>query len=187
MKVSRTKWHYRLNCWVAQRVKSRYRPDDHCHSLCQYFWYTVGGVILAACYSPMLVLTAKIPGTFEGPIEDKTLRSIKEHPLLAVFCIILGTLAAAVVLLIAYFWLGVLLSLGLALVLGSDWLFVPLGREQFLTTCALTGFFTFFGLLICADDIWKKAKNRYEDSDNIAVEYVKAVKKRVCPLMEYVD
>ncbi len=200
MTVNINSWHFKLYAFAFNKRKDNYGFHNKPKSLCAYFWT----VVLSILYAPILFTFNYVLGGISAlffnmvrvttPLEvedcDVTDRSDRKQS--AWFFILLLII------------ISVLFNLVNMLVLGYGWKFYDYG-DMILAYTKLPWFFriTYFGstvlLVICVvigtlgGIVWffvesKTFKNIiYFFTSNLFIQYLKAVKNKACPIIEYVD
>lgn len=155
MKVNKNSWHYKLMDYWDYKVIYRLRCGFNV-TLCQYFWNVVGAILQSVGFAAMIVVA------------------------IALFlALVFGIVIAPInYLLTAYFGVPELME-GLGVVsIFIFWVFLPLiaGCEEYLRG-NIKGIPDWMRL--APKEIVKKEKK-----PNLAWEYIKAKKRKVCPLIQ---
>ncbi len=174
--------------WLIKRGLSRREPRHACKSLCSYFWYTVRSLFWAVLHVIAFALSRTIPFT-PYVVSKEEVEEMPRQPLgtLLGYTLMGGMIAGVLVL--AGWLLLIILSLILALFLGRDWLFIPLG-DRLMQGVTLFGMCAVLAAALCWDDIASKVadcitKRTVKRNQGLVLSYLKAVKNRVCPFVTY--
>ena len=197
MKIKTSSWHYRLHSRLDWEIPT---------SLCGYFWKTVWMFVIALVLGPIVLAITPFALGFIWVVErldnlnDEIRRNEKMQ--LDVYDYVPPTLKVKrSIATYSIYWIAApalfifagVFTLVFGMPSGGMSAWGTVGASALVATLA-TGLFWFLPLSLWADAgdgfyRWNRFKNEYEQpiQDDLVGSYFKAVKNRVCPLLEFTD